>query len=54
LGFSKDQRPDRRRMVLGAVLAEDGRPVCCEFRPGSRAAARALLPVVARVAGLSG
>ncbi len=49
LGFSKDHRPDRRQMIVGAVLTEAGRPVCCEFWPGNQADAQALLPVVAKV-----
>ncbi len=48
-GFSKDHRPDRRQMIVGAVLTEDGRPVCCEFWPGNQADVQALLPVVAKV-----
>jgi transposase len=36
-------------MIVGAVLTEEGRPVCCEFWPGHQAEAQALLPVVARV-----
>ena len=48
-GFSKDHRPDRRQLIVGAVLAEDGRPVCCEFWPGHQADVQALLPVVAKV-----
>ena len=37
LGFSKDHRPDRCQMIVGAVLTEAGRPVCCEFWPGNQA-----------------
>jgi hypothetical protein len=48
-GFSKDHRPDLRQMIVGAVLTEAGRPVCCEFWPGNQADAQALLPVVAKV-----
>jgi hypothetical protein len=49
LGFSKDHRPDLRQMIVGAVLTEEGRPVCCEFWPGNQADVQALLPVVAKV-----
>ena len=28
LGYSKDDRPDRRQMIVGGVLTGDGRPVC--------------------------
>ena len=48
-GFSKDHRPDRRQMIVGAVLTEEGRPGCCEFWPGNQAEAQTLLPVVAKV-----
>ena len=48
-GFSKDHRPDRRQMIVGAVLTEDGRPVVCGFWPGHQADVQALLPVGARV-----
>ena len=36
-GYSKDHRPDRRQMIVGAVLAGEGRPVCCDLRPGNQA-----------------
>ncbi len=48
-GYSKDHRPDRRQMIVGAVLTGDGQPVCCEFWPGNQADSRALLPVVDRI-----
>jgi Transposase DDE domain len=48
-GHSKDHRPDRRQMIVGAVLTGEGRPVCCELWPGNRADGRALLPVVDRL-----
>lgn len=32
-GFSKDHRPDLHQMVVGAVLDDDGRPICCEMWP---------------------
>ena len=34
-GYSKDHRPDRRQMIVGAVLTGEGRPVCCELMPGN-------------------
>lgn len=48
-GHSKDHRPDLRQMVVGAVLAGDGRPVSCELWPGNQADANALLPAVDRL-----
>jgi transposase len=48
-GNSKDHRPDLKQMVVGAVLTEDGQPVCSELWPGNQADANALLPVVDRL-----
>ncbi len=48
-GHSKDHRPDLRQMVMGAVLAGDGRPVSCELWPGNHVDSKALLPVVDRL-----
>ena len=48
-GNSKDHRPDLKQIVVGAVLTEDGRPVCNEIWPGNQADADALLPVVDRL-----
>lgn len=48
-GFSKDHRPDRRQMIVGAVLTGEGQPVCCELWPGNLSDAKALLPVVDRL-----
>jgi hypothetical protein len=35
--LSKDHRPDRRQMIVGAVLTAAGQPVCCELWPASYA-----------------
>jgi hypothetical protein len=48
-GHSKDHRPDRHQLIVGAVLTGEGRPVCCELWPGNYADGRALLPVVDRL-----
>lgn len=48
-GYSKDHRPDLRQVIVGAVLAEDGRPLSSEVWPGNHADAKALLPVVGRL-----
>ncbi len=48
-GFSKDHRPDLKQMVVGAVLDNEGRPVCCELWPGSTADVKSLVPVVDRL-----
>lgn len=50
-GYSKDHRPDRKQMIVGAVLDAEGRPVCCELWPGHTSDARALLPIVDRLKG---
>jgi hypothetical protein len=47
-GYSRDRRPDLHQVVVGALLAEDGRPISCEVRPGGFSDARALLPTVER------
>ena len=48
-GHSKDHRPDRKQMVVGAILDDNGRPICCEMWPGNTADVRSLLPVVERL-----
>jgi len=48
-GHSKDHRPDRKQMVVGAILDDNGRPICCEMWPGNTADVKSLLPVVERL-----
>jgi len=48
-GKSKDHRPDRKQMVVGAVLDSRGRPLCCELWPGNTADVTTLVPVVDRL-----
>jgi len=48
-GHSKDQRPDLKQMVVGAVLDGQGRPLCCELWPGNTADVSTLVPVVDRL-----
>ncbi len=48
-GFSKDHRPDRKQMVVGAVLDSQGRPICCEVWPGNVTDVKTLIPVVDRL-----
>jgi transposase len=48
-GNSKDHRPDRKQMIVGVVLDNEGRPVCCELWPGNTADVKSLLPVVDRL-----
>lgn len=49
LGHSKDHRPDRHQMVVGAVLNDQGEPICCEIWPGNTADINSLRPVVDRM-----
>jgi len=48
-GHSKDHRPDRKQMVVGAILDSDGRPLCCELWPGNVTDVKTLIPVVDRL-----
>ena len=48
-GHSKDHRPDRKQMVVGAVLDRSGRPVCCELWPGNTSDVKTLIPIIDRL-----
>ena len=48
-GHSKDHRPDRKQMVVGAILDGDGRPLCCELWPGNVTDVKTLIPIVDRL-----
>ncbi|MBW2031199.1 MAG: IS1634 family transposase [Deltaproteobacteria bacterium] len=48
-GHSKDHRPDLNQLVVGAVIDNNGKPVCCEMWPGNTADVKTLLPVIDRV-----
>ena len=48
-GHSKDHRPDLNQMIVGLVMDQDGRPLCCELWPGNTADVTTLLPVVDRL-----
>ena len=43
-GYSKDYRPDLNQMVVGALINEKGRPICCELWPGNTADVKTLVP----------
>lgn len=47
-GYSKDHRPDLKQMVVGVLIDERGRPICCEIWPGNTADVSTLLPLVDR------
>ena len=42
-------RPDLHQMIVGLVMDQDGRPLCCELWPGNTADVTTLLPVVDRL-----
>lgn len=48
-GFSKDHRPDLHQMIVGAVLDDNGRPICCEMWPGNTTDVTTLIPEVQRL-----
>ena len=48
-GISKDHRPDRKQMVVGAVLDQTGRPLSSEFWPGNTSDVKTLIPVLKRL-----
>ncbi len=48
-GHNKDHRPDLKQMVVGAVIDNEGRPICCEMWPGNTADVTSLIPVVDRL-----
>jgi len=48
-GFSKDHRPDLKQMVVGAVIDDKGRPICCEMWPGNTADVKTLIPIAERM-----
>lgn len=49
LGNSKDNRPDLKQMVVGAVLDENGYPICCELWPGNTTDVKTLIPIADRL-----
>ena len=48
-GHSKDHRPDLRQMVVGVVIDNTGRPICCEIWPGNTADVKTLIPIADRI-----
>ena len=48
-GNSKDHRPDLNQMVVGVVIDNKGKPVCCEMWPGNTADVKTLIPVIDRI-----
>ena len=48
-GFSKDHRPDLNQMVIGALIDDQGKPICCEMWPGNTTDVKTLVPVIDRI-----
>ena len=48
-GFNKDHRPDLKQMVVGAIIDDKGKPICCEMWPGNITDVKTLVPVTDRV-----
>lgn len=48
-GFNKDHRPDLNQMVVGAIIDDKGKPICCEMWPGNTTDVKTLIPVTDRV-----
>jgi transposase len=48
-GHTKDHRPDLNQMVVGTLINDQGRPVCCEIWPGNTADVKTLLPIADRL-----
>lgn len=44
-GFSKDHRPDLKQMIVGVVLTDEGRPICCEMWPGNTTDVKTLITI---------
>ena len=47
-GHSKNHRPDSNQIVVGALVSDEGRPVCSEIWPGNTADVKSLIPVADR------
>ena len=48
-GFSKDHRPDLKQMVVGVVINDEGRPICCEMWPGNTTDVKTLVMISAQM-----
>jgi transposase len=48
-GYSKDHRPDLKQMIVGVIIDNQGRPICCQMWPGNTADVASLLPVVEEI-----
>jgi len=48
-GYNKDHRPDLNQIVVGALINDKGRPICCEMWPGNTADVVTLVPQADRL-----
>lgn len=48
-GHSKDHKKNRKQMVVGVVLDQEARPICCEIWPGNTTDVTTLVPVAERL-----
>ena len=48
-GNSKDHRPDLNQMIVGVIIDDNGKPVCCEMWPGNTTDVKTLIPVTDRI-----
>ena len=48
-GYSKDHRADLNQMVVGALIDDEGKPVCCEMWPGNTTDVTTLIPIIDRI-----
>jgi len=48
-GHSKQHRPDLNQMIVGAIIDDNGKPVCCEMWPGNTTDVTTLIPVIDRI-----
>ena len=48
-GHTRDHRPDLNQMIVGTVIDDGGKPVCCEMWPGNTADVNTLIPVIDRI-----
>jgi len=48
-GHTKDHRSDLNQMIVGTVIDDHGKPICCEMWPGNTADVKTLIPVTERI-----
>ena len=48
-GYSRDNRPDLKQMVVAFIVDLKGNPICCELWPGNTVDSKSLVPIVDRM-----